>query len=834
MWCHAPDAFIAVLLFHARRESRTGETVPADVMDLREQLQRTLGESYQLERELGGGGMSRVFVAEDGALGRKVVVKVLSPELAAGVSSERFAREIRVAARLQQANIVPLLTAGETFALPYYTMPYVEGESLRRRLADGPVSIPEAVSILRDVARALAYAHEHGVIHRDIKPENVLISGGAAVVTDFGIAKAISASRTNTSSDTLTSVGSAIGTPAYMAPEQALADPSADHRADVYSFGCLAYELLAGMPPFHDRTMQQTVAAHVHEEAVPIESLRPDTPHALAVLVGTCLSKDPAARPQTAREIVQVLDTVTTGAGPTHTRVTSARRFSTRNAVMSIGIVALVSLAALATWTIGSRARGTAATEREPRSLAVMPFTNVGADSTQQYFADGIALDLTNALGKVTGLRVTSHSLAFTYKGQSIDPRRVGKELNVDAIVEATVQRSAGRLRVTAQLTRTADGVSMWSNRYERAVKDLFAVQDDISSAILSELRLTLDGDRTAPGRPAVAGTANFDAYDSYLRGVYLLDHRGPGVAKSIEYFNTAIAKDSGLARAWGALSEALELMPFFSPTPASAVEARAVAAAERALSLDSSVTEAYIGLGLARDHAFRWQDAEVEFRRAVAVDSTSAVAYTQYGRHLMHVGRISDAMAAFRHATRLDPVSGTAFVWLAHIYSLSGQFDSAMVIGRRARELDPGLVLARTIGAMDAIDAGRPDDARALVTALVASAPWRGQAAYSLGMAGDTADVRGTIRDFERLPPDTWLLHTALAYADFGVRDTSRALTELERALAAREITPNWTSFSSRMYDPIRSSARFAAVVRGFGLDQGIMTSRNGGRPVR
>jgi len=568
----------------------------------------------------------------------------------------------------------------------------------------------------------------------------------------------------------------------------------------------------------------------VHETPAPVESLRPDTPHALAVLIGACLSKDPSARPQTAREIVHTLDSVTTGPSPTQARTPSARRFSTRNAVISAGIVAG---AALATWAIASRASGSGAAERQPRALAVMPFTNVGADSTQQYFSDGLALDLTNALGKVAGLRVTSHSLAFTYKGKSVDPRTVGKELNVDAIVEATVQRSAGRLRLTAQLTRTADGVALWSNRYERDIKDLFAVQDDISNAILNELRVTLRGDRPAPDRPTVAGTANFDAYDSYLRGVYLLDHRGPGVAKSIDYFNAAIAKDSGLARAWGTLSEALELMPFFSATPASAVEARAVAAAERALSLDSSVTEAYIGLALARDHAYRWQDAEVQLRRAIAIDSTSAVVYLQYGRHLMHVGRIADAMAAFRHSTRLDPVSGTAFVWLAHMYASSGQFDSALAIGRHARELDPGLLLARTIGGMDLVDAGRPADARALVTAIDASAPWRGQAAYSLGKAGDSAAARGVIRDVERMPADTWLLHTGLVYASLGVRDTSRALTELERALDAREITPSWNSLSDRMFDPIRQSARFAAVVRGFGLDPAIMTSPNGGRPA-
>ena len=798
-------------------------------MDLRDQLQRTLGESYQLERELGGGGMSRVFVAEERALGRKVVVKVLSPDLAAGVSNERFAREIRVAARLQQANIVPLLSAGETLGLPYYTMPYVEGESLRHRLADGRLAIPEALSVLRDVARGLAYAHEHGIIHRDIKPENVLISGGAAVVTDFGIAKALSVSRTAGPTETLTSAGSTMGTPGYMAPEQALADPSADHRADVYSFGCLAYELLTGKPPFHGRPMQQMIAAHVHETAVPVESLRADTPRELASLVASCLSKDPAARPQSAREIVQALDTAATPE-PTRARAAGTRAFSLRNPILLIALVAAAALASAVLW----RGRGVRAGAGKSRALAVMPFTNLSGDSAQEYFADGIALDLTKSLAKVPGLSVTSHSLAFTYKGRSMDPRRIGKELNVDAIVEGAVQRVPGRLRVTIALTRTADGVSLWSNSYERDVKDLFAVQDDISNAILVELRLKLGGGHPADGRPVVSGTSNLEAYDSYIHGVSLLDRRGSGVAQSIDYLNAAIAKDSGFARAWGTLSEALELLPYFAATPARVVEGRAVAAAQRALSLDSSVAEAHIGLAMARDAAFRWQDADAEHHRAIAADSNSAVAWMQYGRHLMHLGRIRDATSAFRRSTQLDPVSGSAFVWLAHMYSLSGQFDSAMAIGRHARELDAGLALARTMGAIDAIDAGRPDDARALVTGLSAPPAWRGQAAYSLARAGDTAAARSVVRELDRLPADTWLIHTARLYSLLGLRDTSRALTELERALAAREMTPNWDSFSDRMFDPLRGSKRFGEVLRGFGLDVAVMMAVNGGRPAR
>jgi len=281
------------------------------VTDLQSQLQTTLGGAYTLERELGGGGMSRVFVADEVRLGRKVVVKVLSPDLAQGLSAERFEREIRIVAALQQANIVPVLTAGDTDGLPFYTMPFVEGESLRAHLAGGPLAITEVVGVMKDVSKALAYAHQRGVVHRDIKPDNVLLSGGTAVVTDFGIAKAISAARTASGGATLTQIGTSIGTPAYMAPEQAAGDASIDHRADIYALGAMAYELLSGQPVFAGRTAQRMLAAHMSEAPRPIGDARGDTPAPLADLVMRCLAKDPDARPQTAGDIVRALETMT-------------------------------------------------------------------------------------------------------------------------------------------------------------------------------------------------------------------------------------------------------------------------------------------------------------------------------------------------------------------------------------------------------------------------------------------------------------------------------------------------------------------------------------------
>jgi len=302
-----PDPYILGFLPESDRVSSS----------IQEQLQRALGDAYPLERELGGGGMSRVFLALERSLGRKVVVKVLLPELAAGVNVERFRREIQLAAQLQHPHIVPLLSAGEADGLPYFIMPFVSGESLRKRLArEGEFPIAETVRILRDVVSALAYAHAMGVVHRDVKPDNVLLSGGVAVVTDFGVAKAVSAS-TDPAATGLTSLGVALGTPAYMAPEQATANPQTDHRADIYALGVVAYELLTGSQPFAGRSPAAVLAAHVVEDPEPVERRRPAVPPMLAALIRDCLAKRPAERPQTAAQVMHLLDAIVTPSGGT-------------------------------------------------------------------------------------------------------------------------------------------------------------------------------------------------------------------------------------------------------------------------------------------------------------------------------------------------------------------------------------------------------------------------------------------------------------------------------------------------------------------------------------
>ncbi len=377
---------------------------------LLEQLQESLGSAYTIDRELGGGGMSRVFLATENRLNRRVVVKVLSPELAASVSAERFEREIQLAAQLQQANIVPLIATGDTDGLPYFTMPFVEGESLRAKLATREtISIAECVSILRDVARALSYAHSSGVVHRDIKPDNILLSHGAAVVTDFGIAKALSDARSLTDNSSLTQTGTSLGSPAYMSPEQVAGDPNVDHRADLYAFGCMGYELLAGLPPFKAESPQRMFAAHLTERPRPIESARPDVPRALGNIVMRCLEKDPADRPASAAEIVTALDSVsTTGSGSAGVAMLERLRPATRR--MVLGTVAVLAVATAVAATM--RFNGTAKPPID-NSVAVLPLANLSGDRANDYFGEGLAEEITGALAKV-GLRVVGRTSAFT------------------------------------------------------------------------------------------------------------------------------------------------------------------------------------------------------------------------------------------------------------------------------------------------------------------------------------------------------------------------------------------------------------------------------------
>jgi len=666
--------------------------------DLREQLQTTLGDSYVLEQELGGGGMSRVFLAHESALGRKVVVKVLPPEMAAAVSMDRFRREIQLAAQLQHPHIVPLLAAGETNGLPYFTMPYVRGESLRARLLKGgELPISETVRILREVASALAYAHENNIVHRDIKPENVLISGGSAVVTDFGVAKALTAS-SGAGGTSLTSMGVALGTPAYMAPEQATADPNTDHRADLYALGVMAYEMLTGSTPFQGRSPQATLAAHVTEKPEAITQRRATVPPLLSSLVMTCLEKRPADRPQTAHEVMQQLDALSTPSGgmtPTMQLGPSSRTNPVRLAAMSGVAIAIIALVAFGATKLGSNASKSAVTAEAP-VIAVIPFENLGSAEGKE-FTDGITEEITSRLSSLRGLKVIGRQTSKSYAGTTKTPQQIASELGVNYLLTGTVRwdRSGDgkeMVRVSPALLRTADATQVWSEPYQTVVSGIFEVQSKVATQVANALDIAL----LAPERQALVAkpTQNVEAYGFYLRGTDLVRNSTEisDLHKSIEALEKAVGLDPEFAIAHAQLSIAHTELYWYQGDRSTERLRKAKAAADRALSLDPSLAAGHLALGVYHYHGqLDYDKALTELAIAERARPNDFETLFYKAAIQRRKGEWKESIANMQRAIELEPRIAVYIADIAGTYLILRDYSNAERLADRALIVSPG-----------------------------------------------------------------------------------------------------------------------------------------------
>jgi serine/threonine-protein kinase len=791
-------------------------------MDFRSQLQASLGDAYQLDRELGGGGMSQVFVATEKSLGRQVVVKVLPAEMAGQLSVERFKREIALAARLQHPHIVPLLTAGETNGLPYFTMPLVEGESLRARLArQGELPLSEAVRLLREIASALAYAHDHGIVHRDIKPDNVLLSGGSAMITDFGVAKALSAS-SNGDAGSMTSMGVALGTPAYMSPEQASADPAVDHRADIYSFGVLAYELLTGQPPFVGRTPQNLLAAHVTETPEHVTRRRSAVPPALAALVMRCLEKRAADRPQTAGELVHALDQINTPSGgstptsaqlpyPLESRGAGATRTGALGGSRKVlTVAAVLVIVGLAGWGAMRLVRGN---KGASRSIAVMPF-DIGNDTAYAYLADGLSEELTTKLSKIPGLTVRAYSSSRSLQGKTT--RDVGNLLDVGNVLTATVRRAGDRLRVNTTLVNAADASVVWSDSFDESDKDQFALQDKIAGAIAGALRLTL----TPAIRAAVANgrTVDPEVHDLVQRSRFLTTQRSEqSYRAAVVTAEAAVAKDSTYADAWAALANALGFLTDDVEPPVKTLP-QMRRAARKAVELDPTLAESHAQLGtLYSEYEWDVPKAEQEFRAALALDSTNASAIFGYTMTLRLSGKGDSATALVLIANHVSPAEAAIvahdWFWSTNAF-LRISADSGIALCKRIALLSPMNGINCTARRLH--QTGKQSEANAAVRELrpqLAADPGWADYARIAAYNADTADAREALVHVLAQARTRYMREDffALTYCLIGDRD--EAVRWWKRAYEARSsmVLGAWVSCPSLQSDP-----RFRAAIGG------------------
>lgn len=804
-------------------------------MELFEQLQQTLGDAYTVEEELGGGGMSRVFLAHDNELDRKVAVKVLHADFVAGVSAERFKREIMLSANLQHPHIVGVISAGETEGLPYFVMPFVEGESLSVRLSgQRMLSVRESVSILKDVARALAYAHERGIVHRDVKPGNVLLAGGSAALADFGVAKAIHQAQHATadgSTDQLTSVGTSLGTPTYMAPEQIAGDRDTDHRADIYAFGIMAYQMLTGALPFAGRTGRAVLAAHVAEIPKPVTAVRPDLPQGLADLIMRCVEKDPARRPQSAREIVDVLDDPAFVTGSSHALSSHGLgvgfgQFAKQRLVAGLSALAIV-LAGLA-YLFGSGSDGAGRSRPPAGAIAVLPFVNVGGDEDDAYFVDGMTDELISVLNRVPGLRVASRTAAFAFKDARATPREIGEALNVSTLLEGTVRKAGTRLRVTAQLVSVEDGLALWSDAYDREMSDVFAVQDDLARAIAGALRERLGGD-VAGDVHGQRGTRDLAAYDRYLRGRFFFHKRGEeALHRALAYFEQAVVRDSSYAAAYTGMADVYAVLPLYSSAAGDSLLPLALEAVDRAIALDNRLAAAYTSRGGILNNSWRWQAAARDFQRAIELDPKDVTAYQWYGENLLLNGRVEQAIANLRRARELDPFSPIITALHGVALGLAGSPDEAVQTLRRAVEADSSLAATRLMLGAVYLYGGRGVDAiRELEAArAMGDAPAvQGMLGYAYAVTGRTEEARTLLASLAAAGPGAGRA-AAVARIHLGLGDRTAALTWLERAADLRDPFFSSEPIASPIFDSLRDDPRFAEILRKVNLDVGRLTN--------
>ena len=660
---------------------------------------------YEILAPLGAGGMGEVYRARDARLNREVAVKVLPGDFLEGEErKERFEREAKLLASLNHPNIAAIYSFEEipgsspSSLRPVLVMELVEGATLRERLSRGPIPPKQAADLALQIARGLSAAHEKGIVHRDLKPENLLVTeDGRLKILDFGLAKrAVPETAGDESSAPTaskhTEAGVVLGTVAYMSPEQ-VKGLAVDHRSDLFSFGAVLYEMLSGNRAFKKGSAAETMAAILTEDPLELSNVPESLSPALGHIVRRCLEKDPKRRFQTAHDLGFALSEAS---GPAATRQigplgapASSKRW--RLAALGAGVVAIAAAAAVL-----ALRRGTphpAAPPTSGHSIAVLPFTNLSSDKEQEYFSDGLSEELADLLTKVKGLHVAGHTSSSAFKGRAEDIVSIGRKLQVATVLEGSVRRSSDQLRVSARLVNVADGYQIWAETYDRKIKDIFALQDEIAGAVVAALKVRLlPEERAAQSRHR---TSNPEAYVQYVMGKRFNGSRsGAGSRQAIAAFRKAIALDPGYAAAWAGLAMAdFWASDSAASTPVEVAELRqdALVAADKALSLDPELPEGYEARGFLRlGFTFDWDGARSDLERALSLDPGNASTHVWYGELLATLGRLPEAIAEERRAIEIDPLLPEAWIMMTPKLGASRKFAEAQEAAAHALEIAP------------------------------------------------------------------------------------------------------------------------------------------------
>jgi serine/threonine-protein kinase len=794
------------------------------VTDLLDHIQQILGDRYIIEREVGRGGMAYVYLARDRRYERQVAIKVLDPDIATAVGAERFLREIRITAQLQHPHIVPLLDSGEAGSLLYAVMPYVEGESLRDRLmGQGRVGTAEAVSIVWEVADALDYAHRRGVVHRDIKPENILVSNGHALVADFGIARAVGLA----GGATLTGVGFPIGTAAYMSPEQATAASLVDGRSDIYSLGCVFYEMIAGRMAFAGPSLKSVLTQQLTVDPPLVHISRPDVPPGVIAIVRRCMMKQPEDRYQTAAELAEDLRGALTELPRVSTPVprppsstpalaegdgllTAVGRWIVPAALLAIVLLALM-------FTYRRHGTGTAPADAEGpynASVAILPFDNIGGTQADEYFGEGITDEIINQLAQVESLKVISRTSVLALKNSTLTLPQIAETLGVRHIVEGAVRRQGNRVRVTAELIEAASDAHLWSGTFEGNLADSFRVQEEIARKVSGELLSSIRGMRPMARSAMPSKSAAFDAL---LLGRHRMERRSPeALAGATEAFRQAIQADSGYAPAYAGLSAAYVLHVVYGfaggVNPYLAV-ARALALADHAVELDPTLVDAY----LARADALLISLAPHEqvlrnLREARQLSPGNVAVYSSVAHALEHMGRWDAALQQAQRGLTLDPLATGARHSVIAIALGDRRYDLAVEEARRARAFDATDRVAEMLLGNALLLKG---DAEAC--AQMGLEPWLATKAICLHETGREAEGKVLADSLERLLTrgDYAIVPQFVALAAYRawLGDARGAIGWLQRSATISPMLHYWY-LESGLFDRVRTDTVFTAGV--------------------